>query len=68
MVAAFRDWVAYRLWLDPAEQAAPGARRRLPWTEGLREILANEGSQDDLIAFMQDKMLPVEEIEAARIA
>ena len=37
-------------------------------TKGLREILKNEGNKDDLIAFMTDKMLPVEEIEMGRIA
>lgn len=37
-------------------------------TRGLREILAREGNEDDLVAFMQDKMLPVDEIEARRIA
>ena len=37
-------------------------------TSGLRDILARNGNEDDLVAFMQDKMLPVEEIEARRIA
>jgi hypothetical protein len=37
-------------------------------TKGLREIIAMEGNEDDLVAFMQDKMLPVDEIEARRIA
>ncbi len=37
-------------------------------TKGLRDIIAAEGNEDDLVAFMQDKMLPVEEIEARRIA
>ncbi len=37
-------------------------------TKGLRDILANAGNVDDLIAFMQDKMLPVDDIEARRIA
>jgi hypothetical protein len=37
-------------------------------TKGLREIIAREGNEDDLLAFMQDKMLPVDEIEARRIA
>lgn len=37
-------------------------------TKGLREIIAREGNEDDLVAFMQDKMLPVDEIEARRIA
>jgi len=37
-------------------------------TKGLRDIIAAEGNEDDVVAFMQDKMLPVEEIEARRIA
>ena len=37
-------------------------------TTGLIEILNNEGNKDDLIAFMGDKMLPVDEIEASKIA
>ncbi len=37
-------------------------------TRGIRNILANEGNKDDLIAFMLDRNLPVDEIEAANIA
>jgi len=37
-------------------------------TRGLRSILENEGNEDDLVAFMQDKMLPLDEIESHRIA
>ena len=37
-------------------------------TRGLREILERDGNADDLIAFMQDRMLPVDEIEVRRIA
>ena len=37
-------------------------------TTGLVSILENDGNKDDLIAFMSDKMLPVEEIEASSIA
>lgn len=37
-------------------------------TRGIRNILDNEGNQDDLIAFMLDRNLPVDEIEAANIA
>lgn len=37
-------------------------------TRGLLQILNNQGNEDDLIAFMMDKMLPVEEIEARKIA
>ncbi|MGH8602255.1 MAG: restriction endonuclease, partial [Gammaproteobacteria bacterium] len=37
-------------------------------TKGLLQILTNEGNLDDLIAFMQDKRLPVDDIEARSIA
>jgi len=37
-------------------------------TRGLRQILENEGNKDDLIAFMADKNLPVDDIEAGSIA
>jgi hypothetical protein len=37
-------------------------------TRGIRQILNNQGNKDDLIAFMLDKNLPVDEMEAANIA
>lgn len=37
-------------------------------TRGLLQILENDGNVDDLVAFMQDKNLPVEDIEARSIA
>lgn len=37
-------------------------------TRGLINILKNEGNKDDLIAFMFDKNLPVDEIEASKLA
>ncbi len=37
-------------------------------TTGLVEILEHNGNKDDLIAFMSDKMLPVDDVEASRIA
>ena len=37
-------------------------------TRGLRQILENDGNEDDLTAFMFDRNLPVDEIEAYRIA
>ena len=37
-------------------------------TRGIRNILTNEGNQDDLIAFMFDRNLPVDEVEASNIA
>jgi hypothetical protein len=37
-------------------------------TRGLREILERDGNADDLIAFMQDRNLPMDEIQALEIA
>lgn len=37
-------------------------------TRGLREILERDGNAQDLIAFMQDRNLPVDDIEANAIA
>jgi hypothetical protein len=37
-------------------------------TRGIRSILENEGNKDDLIAFMLDRNLPVDDIEASNIA
>jgi hypothetical protein len=37
-------------------------------TRELRRIVQSNGNEDDLVAFMQDKMLPVDEIEARRLA
>ena len=37
-------------------------------TRGIRGILDNEGNKDDLIAFMLDRNLPVDELEAGNIA
>ena len=37
-------------------------------TRGLREIIERDGNAEDLIAFMQDRNLPVDEIEANNIA
>ncbi|WP_339384812.1 type II restriction endonuclease [Tychonema sp. LEGE 06208] len=36
-------------------------------TRGIRNILDNEGNKDDLLAFLLDKNLPVDEIEADKI-
>lgn len=35
---------------------------------GLRQIIQNNGNEDDIIAFMTDKNLPVDSIEAQQIA
>jgi len=37
-------------------------------TKGILQILANEGNRDDIIAFLLDKNLPVDEIELNKIA
>lgn len=37
-------------------------------TRGILEIIDRDGNVDDLIAFMQDKNLPVDEIEARNLA
>jgi hypothetical protein len=37
-------------------------------TRGIRSILESEGNKDDLIAFMLDRNLPVDDIEASNIA
>ena len=37
-------------------------------TTGILKILENKGNKDDLVAFMQERMLPVEEIQASQIA
>lgn len=37
-------------------------------TLGLRQIIANNGNQEDIVAFLNDRLLPVDEIEALAIA
>jgi hypothetical protein len=37
-------------------------------TCGLNQILDNDGNEDDLVAFMNDRLLPIDDIEAARLA
>lgn len=37
-------------------------------TTGLRKIIENEGNEDDIIAFLAERMLPVDDIEARRLA
>ena len=37
-------------------------------TTGIIRILDNSGNKDDLLAFMQERMLPVDEVAAATIA
>lgn len=37
-------------------------------TSGLRRILANNANRDDILSFFQERMLPVEEVEAQALA
>lgn len=37
-------------------------------TMGIQQILRNRGNEDDLIAFMQDRFLPVDDVEARNLA
>ncbi len=37
-------------------------------TTGILSILKNNGNTDDIVAFLQDRLLPVEEIQASKIA
>jgi len=37
-------------------------------TRGIHQILENDGNADDLIAFMMDRNLPIDEIEAQNLA
>jgi hypothetical protein len=37
-------------------------------TTGILNIIKNNGNRDDIVAFMQDRLLPVEEIQASQIA
>ena len=37
-------------------------------TSGILRIIKNDGNEDDLIAFMQERMLPLDDIEALNLA
>jgi len=39
-----------------------------PMTSGILQLLSVGGNEDDLVAFMQDKNLPVDDIEARNLA
>ena len=56
--------------LDILHTVFVSSERTADWqtTTGLLKILENDGNQDDILAFLQERMLPVEEIEAQRIA
>jgi len=37
-------------------------------TRGLNQILDSNGNEDDLVAFMNDRLLPVDDIQATQLA
>jgi len=37
-------------------------------TSGLRKLIENKGNRDDILAFFQERMLPVDEVEAETLA
>lgn len=37
-------------------------------TIGIRQILENDGNEDDLVGFMQDRYLPISDVEAHQLA
>jgi hypothetical protein len=37
-------------------------------TSGLRKIIENNGNQDDIIAYFEERLLPVDEIDAQKLA
>jgi hypothetical protein len=37
-------------------------------TKGILDIIQNDGNSDDIVAFLQDKNLPIDDIEAHLIA
>ncbi len=37
-------------------------------TTGLRKIIENDGNEDDVLAFLQDRLLPVDDIQALELA
>ena len=54
--------IAHVIFVDKARTAD------FQMTTGLRQILANNGNEDDLVAFMSDRLLPVDEIQAHTLA
>ena len=46
------------------------SERTADWqtTKGIQKILENEGNTDDLIAFFEERMLPIDSIAAAQLA
>lgn len=53
---------------DQSSRAVQSRTADYQMTRGLNEILDREGNEDDIIGFMVDRNLPVDEIEAANIA
>ncbi len=37
-------------------------------TSGLRQVIENEGNEDDIIAFLSERMLPLDDIQAQNLA
>jgi hypothetical protein len=37
-------------------------------TSGLRKIVENQGNQDDIMAYFEERLLPVDEIQAQELA
>lgn len=54
--------IAHVIFVDAARTAD------FQTTKGISDILARQGNEDDLIAFMQERMLPVDDIAASDIA
>jgi hypothetical protein len=54
--------IQHTIFLDVARTAD------FQMTKGILQILENNGNEDDLVAFMQDKNLPVDDIEARKLA
>ena len=46
----------------------PDSTADFQMTKGIQEILDRGGNEDDLVAFMHDRMLPVDDIKATRLA
>lgn len=56
------------LYIKHVIYIAPHRTADFQTTQGIQKILANAGNIDDLMAFMQERFLPVDELEAQQIA
>jgi hypothetical protein len=43
-------------------------KQKFQTTSGLRKIIENNGNQDDIIAFFEERLLPVDDIQAQELA